>query len=106
MHASNILTLFSGKLGQICSATFCLQCVGRVHQVNWSQLLDNYVQVVNFPFPTPPEGQALVEAERCLRALSAVDFDTGNLTPIGKAMAVYPISPRHARMILPALHAS
>lgn len=64
------------------------------------------VQVVNFPFPTPPERQALLEAERCLRALSALDPDTGNLTPIGKAMAVYPISPRHARMILAGLHAS
>ena len=64
------------------------------------------VQVVNFPFPTPPERQALVEAERSLRALSALDSDTGNLTPIGRAMAVYPISPRHARMILAALHAS
>ncbi|KAG0620842.1 hypothetical protein M758_4G248800 [Ceratodon purpureus] len=63
-------------------------------------------KVVNFPFPTPPERQALVEAERCLRALSALDSDTGNLTAIGKAMAVYPISPRHARMILAALHAS
>lgn len=63
-------------------------------------------QVVNFPFPTPPERQALVEAERCLRALSALDPDTGSLTSIGKAMAVYPISPRHGRMILAALHAS
>ncbi|XP_024370812.1 ATP-dependent RNA helicase DEAH13 isoform X2 [Physcomitrium patens] len=62
-------------------------------------------KVINFPFPTPPDRQALLEADRCLRALSALGPD-GNLTPIGKAMAVYPISPRHARMILAALHAS
>lgn len=63
-------------------------------------------QVVNFPFPTPPEREALVEAERCLRALSALDPNSGLLTPIGRGMAAYPISPRHARMLLAAIYAS
>lgn len=58
-----------------------------------------YVQVANFPFPTPPDTSALVEAERCLKALEALD-SKGRLTPIGKAMAQYPMSPRHSRMLL------
>lgn len=73
---------------------------------NWYACYFSKFQVVNFPFPSPPERQALVEAERCLRALSALDSDTGLLTPIGRCMAVYPISPRHARMLLAALQAS
>lgn len=56
-------------------------------------------KVSNFPFPTPPDASALVEAESCLKTLSALD-DKGKLTPIGKAMAQYPMSPRHSRMLL------
>uniref|UniRef100_A0A5B7BJH8 RNA helicase n=1 Tax=Davidia involucrata TaxID=16924 RepID=A0A5B7BJH8_DAVIN len=56
-------------------------------------------KVANFPFPTPPDATALVEAERCLKALEALD-SKGKLTPLGKAMAQYPMSPRHSRMLL------
>ncbi|KAF4403441.1 hypothetical protein G4B88_008087 [Cannabis sativa] len=56
-------------------------------------------KVANFPFPTPPEKSALVEAERCLKVLEALDSD-GKLTALGKAMARYPMSPRHSRMLL------
>lgn len=56
-------------------------------------------QVSNFPFPTPPNVAALGEAERCLKALEALDSN-GRLTPLGKAMARYPLSPRHSRMLL------
>ncbi|KAK4492608.1 hypothetical protein RD792_003426 [Penstemon davidsonii] len=56
-------------------------------------------KVANFPFPTPPETNALIEAERCLKVLEALD-DKGRLTPLGKAMARYPMSPRHSRMLL------
>ncbi|XP_070034148.1 ATP-dependent RNA helicase DEAH13 isoform X2 [Nicotiana tomentosiformis] len=56
-------------------------------------------KVANFPFPTPPEPTALVEAERCLKVLEALD-SKGRLTPLGKAMAQYPMSPRHSRMLL------
>lgn len=58
-----------------------------------------YLQVANFPFPTPPETGALIEAERCLKVLEALD-EKGRLTPLGKAMARYPMSPRHSRMLL------
>ncbi|XAR61369.1 RNA helicase [Bertholletia excelsa] len=56
-------------------------------------------KVSNFPFPTPPKATALLEAERCLKALEALDAK-GRLTPLGKAMALYPMSPRHSRMLL------
>lgn len=60
-------------------------------------------QVANFPFPTPPEPTALVEADRCLKVLEALDSN-GRLTPLGKAMAQYPMSPRHSRMLLTVIH--
>ncbi|XP_062234240.1 ATP-dependent RNA helicase DEAH13-like [Phragmites australis] len=56
-------------------------------------------KVANFPFPTPPNQESLVEAERCLRTLEALD-SLGKLTPMGKAMAQYPMSPRHSRLLL------
>ncbi|KAL0435922.1 UNVERIFIED_CONTAM: ATP-dependent RNA helicase DEAH13 [Sesamum radiatum] len=59
-------------------------------------------KVANFPFPTPPETDALIEAERCLKVLEALDGN-GRLTPLGKAMARYPMSPRHSRMLLTAI---
>lgn len=54
----------------------------------------------NFPFPSPPEENALLAAERCLISLMALDSRTGSLTRLGKEMALFPISPRHARMLL------
>ncbi|GAB2246989.1 hypothetical protein Droror1_Dr00006871 [Drosera rotundifolia] len=59
-------------------------------------------KVANFPFPTPPDATGLVEAERCLKALDALDSE-GRLTHLGKAMAQYPMSPRHSRMLLTAV---
>ncbi|CAA0264137.1 ATP-dependent RNA helicase DEAH13 [Arabidopsis thaliana] len=59
----------------------------------------NIPKVENFPFPTPPEPSAIREAERCLKALEALDSNRG-LTPLGKAMSHYPMSPRHSRMLL------
>lgn len=56
-------------------------------------------QVANFPFPTPPNRTSLLEADKCLKVLEALDGD-GRLTPLGKAMARYPMSPRHSRMLL------
>ncbi|XP_074354765.1 ATP-dependent RNA helicase DEAH13-like isoform X1 [Apium graveolens] len=56
-------------------------------------------KVANFPFPTRPELTAINKAESCLKALDALDAD-GRLTSLGKAMAHYPMSPRHSRMLL------
>ncbi|KAL6601609.1 hypothetical protein ACP70R_044829 [Stipagrostis hirtigluma subsp. patula] len=56
-------------------------------------------KVANFPFPTAPNKESFVEAERCLRILEALD-SLGNPTPMGMAMAQYPMSPRHSRLLL------
>ncbi|CAI0448172.1 unnamed protein product [Linum tenue] len=63
----------------------------------------NIDKVENFPFPTPPETTALKEAERCLKTLEALESN-GRLTPLGKAMACYPMSPRHSRMLLTVIN--
>ena len=60
-------------------------------------------RVENFPFPTPPSPDALASACACLTALSACDRTSGLLTPLGRAMACFPVPPRHARMILEVL---
>ncbi len=60
-------------------------------------------KVANFPFPTAPEPALLSAAEQCLIALGALDPVSGRLTTMGVAMAKYPISPRHSRMLLEAL---
>eukprot|EP00198_Chlamydomonas_reinhardtii_P003275 XP_001692611.1 predicted protein [Chlamydomonas reinhardtii] len=60
-------------------------------------------RVHNFPFPTPPEPAALLAAHGCLEALGALVPGSGRLTDIGRAMAAFPISPRHARMLLEVL---
>ncbi|CAK8575065.1 unnamed protein product [Lathyrus sativus] len=59
----------------------------------------NIKKVANFPFPTSLKAASLLEAENCLRALEALDCKD-ELTLLGKAMALYPLSPRHSRMIL------
>ncbi|KAJ1438675.1 P-loop containing nucleoside triphosphate hydrolase [Sesbania bispinosa] len=56
-------------------------------------------KVANFPFPTSIKAASLLEAENCLKALEALD-SMDELTLLGKAMALYPLSPRHSRMIL------
>uniref|UniRef100_A0ACD5Z3I8 Uncharacterized protein n=1 Tax=Avena sativa TaxID=4498 RepID=A0ACD5Z3I8_AVESA len=56
-------------------------------------------KVENFPFPTPPNRESLVEAVRCLKTLEALDSKE-ILTSMGKAMAQYPMSPRHSRLLL------
>ena len=57
------------------------------------------MQVENFPFPTPPNNESLVEALHCLKTLEALDSEE-KLTSMGKAMAQYPMSPRHSRLLL------
>ncbi|TKY63744.1 ATP-dependent RNA helicase kurz [Spatholobus suberectus] len=56
-------------------------------------------KVANFPFPTSLKAASLLEAENCLKALEALD-SKDELTLLGKAMAHYPLSPRHSRMLL------
>ncbi|XP_053727943.1 probable ATP-dependent RNA helicase DHX37 [Synchiropus splendidus] len=73
----------------------------------------NIDKVVNFPFPTPPSGEALLAAEQLLISLGALEEPprTGRakemerarlsspITPLGRAMASFPVSPRYGKML-------
>lgn len=73
----------------------------------------NIDKVVNFPFPTSPSGDALIAAEQLLISLGALQEPphTGRvremerarlscpITPLGKAMASFPVAPRYAKML-------
>jgi ATP-dependent RNA helicase DHX37/DHR1 len=59
----------------------------------------NLQHVVNFPFPTPPDRQSLAKSEKLLAYLSAVS-PTGQITPTGITMSIFPLSPRFARILL------
>eukprot|EP00892_Ulva_mutabilis_P012877 jgi/Ulvmu1/9962/UM059_0010.1 len=72
-------------------------------------------KIVNFPFPASPRTNALQSAEQCLLSIlalrvksirvaakSATSSDL-ELTDMGAAMAAFPLSPRHSRMILAAV---
>lgn len=76
--------------------------------------------VANFPFPTPPDRVALKKAEALLTNLGALGFSPsnavaksvpgsgprmtigGHITDIGKAMALFPVSPRFSKMLVTA----
>ncbi|GJD01191.1 helicase associated domain-containing protein [Colletotrichum higginsianum] len=59
----------------------------------------NLSNVVNFPFPTPPNRMGLHQAERLLTYLSAIT-PAGQITKIGSTMSIFPLSPRFARILL------
>ncbi|KDN34519.1 hypothetical protein RSAG8_12392, partial [Rhizoctonia solani AG-8 WAC10335] len=61
--------------------------------------------VVNFPFPTPPEREALRRAEVTLAHLGALAGEGeivvgGQITPLGRAMGLFPVSPRFSKMLI------
>jgi len=56
---------------------------------------------VRLPFLDPPPAAALAEARQRLARLGALD-EAGNLTPHGHAIAVWPLEPRLAHMIIEA----
>jgi ATP-dependent RNA helicase DHX37/DHR1 len=71
--------------------------------------------VVNFPFPTPPDRKALEKAETILTHLGALAPSVslskssailstsssfgGTITELGRAMSLFPLSPRFSRML-------
>lgn len=55
--------------------------------------------VTNFPFPTPPDHQSLIKAEKLLTYLGAISVD-GKITPTGRDLSIYPLTPRFSKMLL------
>ncbi|KAF8427303.1 P-loop containing nucleoside triphosphate hydrolase protein [Tirmania nivea] len=70
----------------------------------------NIEKVVNFPFPTPPGKEELRKAERVLGYLGALkapststglgDAGMGMLTDMGRTMAMFPLPPRFAKILI------
>lgn len=75
----------------------------------------NIDAVINFPFPTPPDRPSLTKAERVLTTLGALELPAasrmvggavkqgtvgGKITDLGKAMSLFPVSPRYAKMLV------
>ncbi|KAF4617551.1 hypothetical protein D9613_006038 [Agrocybe pediades] len=68
--------------------------------------------VINFPFPTPPDRTSLLKAEKTLAYLGALkspqpslkmfDDSKTQITDLGRAMALFPLSPRFSRMLVGA----
>jgi ATP-dependent RNA helicase DHX8/PRP22 len=59
------------------------------------------LDVLKFDFLDPPQKENLVDALRQLYVLDAIDSD-GNITPLGKEMAILPLDPSLARALLAA----
>lgn len=57
-------------------------------------------KIVNFPFPTPPDRNALKKAEKLLIILGALDKSNATVTAIGKLMSLFPLSPRFSKILL------
>lgn len=57
------------------------------------------LDVLSFPFVDPPEREAMEEAVKQLYVLTALAKD-GVLTHVGRAMAMLPLEPNLARMVV------
>ena len=66
----------------------------------------NIDAVANFPFPTPPDRDALRRAEKTLVHLGALEASSsaagvgGKITELGRSMSLFPLSPRYSKMIV------
>ena len=67
----------------------------------------NIDAVIKFPFRTPPDRMSLRKAETVLIHLGALASPAGGntvlggaITDIGKAMSLFPLSPRYSRMLV------
>jgi ATP-dependent RNA helicase DHX37/DHR1 len=56
--------------------------------------------VIGFPFPTPPATEQLLQAERLLKNLGAIDARSSKITQVGRDLAYYPVNPRFGKMLL------
>ncbi|CAD1809228.1 ATP-dependent RNA helicase DHR1 [Candida parapsilosis] len=57
-------------------------------------------QIVNFPFPTPPDRASLKQAEDLLVTLGALDKEQKQITDLGRKMSLFPLSPRFAKILI------
>jgi len=60
----------------------------------------NIDNVVNFPFPTPPNRESIRVAESLLVNLGALDKEKKHITDLGRMMAAFPVAPRYAKMLI------
>lgn len=62
----------------------------------------NIDNVVNFPFPTPPDRDQLRKAIMMLKCLGALDHhnDNSRITSLGRTMSTFPITPRYSKMLI------
>jgi ATP-dependent RNA helicase DHX37/DHR1 len=56
-------------------------------------------KVVGFPFPSPPDRNMLADSEKLLATLGALDEEM-RITPLGKHMALFPVQPRYAKLLV------
>ena len=56
----------------------------------------------SFPFITPPKKSALISAEETLMIIGAIEKNH-HLTKIGEMMTLFPLLPRHSRVIVEAI---
>ncbi|PIO73561.1 helicase protein [Teladorsagia circumcincta] len=63
------------------------------------------IQVINFPFPSPPNSETLEIAEERLIKLGALAKTTkdgkteARITPLGRTLSVFPLAPAYAKVI-------
>lgn len=55
--------------------------------------------IINFPFPTPPDRKMLFKAVELLKYLGALDISE-KITDAGRKMSLFPLSPRFSKMLL------
>ena len=56
-------------------------------------------KVAEFPFPTLPDKEQILAAERHLVQLGALDAETKKITNLGRTMALFPVAPRYGKML-------
>ena len=55
--------------------------------------------VLNFPFPTPPQQEVVQSAVRLLKNLGGIELEgKQSITKLGRTLAYFPLAPRFAKM--------
>ncbi|KAJ3426670.1 hypothetical protein M0812_26238 [Anaeramoeba flamelloides] len=61
--------------------------------------LDN---IIDFPFPTPPNSSSIQISFKSLKNLGAIEKDTSKINELGRNLAIFPLLPRYAKMLIMA----